>query len=79
MLLEDAPLDAPGVEVQQARVASLREARQSMQKQLDDYYNFVIEEKKVPEVRRRPFKMANFNIGRPFYLNADDLNTDEIK
>lgn len=40
-----------------------------LQGQLNSYYDQVVEYQAVPEKRRHPFRIAQMNTGRPFYLH----------
>ena len=50
--------------------------KEELQKQLDEYYENI---KNVPVHRKKPLTIAKYNIGKPFYLNTDELVDDEVK
>lgn len=52
---------------------------EELQAQLNSYYHSVTEYRKIPEGRRRPFKIVRLNKGIPFYLNEGELTDDEMK
>lgn len=43
--------------------------KEELQAELNGYYNAVVEHRKIPEKKRKPFKIAKLNVGKPFYLN----------
>ena len=60
IVLEGMPLDA---------------TKEELQTQLNAYYDAVIEYEAVPEKKRKPFKIASFNVGKPFYLHHSELES----
>ena len=43
-----------------------------------DEYEKTIEDRHVPKSKRRPLKIAKLNIGKPFFLNQEILQDDEL-
>lgn len=54
--------------------------KDEVQKELNSYYNnVVVEYRKIPEKKRRPFTVMKLNVAKPFYLHEEELKDKEIK
>lgn len=54
--------------------------KEEIQRELNSYYNnVVIEHRKIPEKKRKPFTVMKLNMAKPFYLSDDELKDKEIK
>ncbi len=54
-------------------------SKDELQRELNGYYNSVVEYRKIPEKKRKPFKIMKLNVAKPFYLNEEELKVKEIK
>jgi hypothetical protein len=50
-----------------------------LQTQFNDYFKAVTEHQKIPEKRRKPFKIIKMSVGKPYYLSEDALSNDDLK
>ena len=50
-----------------------------LQRQLNEYYEALVQHKNIPEEDREPLKIVKINIGKPFYLLDDNIQDEEIK
>lgn len=51
--------------------------KDELQKQLDQFYEGLGPDS-IPPKWRKPFKIAKLNVGKPFYLNEEEFNDEEI-
>ena len=50
--------------------------QEELQKQLDAYYETI---SNVPVHKKKPLTIMKYNVGKPFYLNEEELVDDEVK